>query len=197
MDEAVAEHQEATTKAYHPLAELEGKPQHIGGASAAAKPGEGSAIDDRSAVSTRKPHEPEEQRQQKAAMPSLPPMASISPKVMLRTLTNLERCPAPSDQTLQVPTLPGMLPPLSIKSDLDEDVSQPSPSSGLSRRRADKDPLKSDSRPRVTSLKTAVLAVVSAETMRDYRRSSAAMHIELLRVFVPDILIKVSTISGY
>lgn len=197
MEDAVPEHQEASMDPGYTSAELKGRAEGVE-ATSAVKTKDDSAMDKTPTGSTSKPCEPQEQRSQMESITSLPPMASMSPKVKLRTLTNHEHHPAPSDQTFPASTLPGMLPPLSIRGETDTDTSQHSPSSGPSRRRAntDKDPPKNSDRPRGISLRTAALTVLSAETMRDYRRSSAAMHIELLRVFVPDILIKVSAASG-
>lgn len=62
---------------------------------------------------------------------------------------------------------PGMLPPLNIRGD-----------SGKAKEGI--------------SLKTAAITAISAGAIRSFRRSSAAMHIDLLRVFVPDMLINVS-----
>lgn len=44
------------------------------------------------------------------------------------------------------------------------------------------------------SMKGAALAVAAVSHIRDYRRSSATLHTDLLRAFVPDVLINVSSI---
>lgn len=86
----------------------------------------------------------------------------------------------------------GALPPLNIRGDSSKEPFQRQTSPRGGRRSAPSLVKESqESQSRSLSLKGAGLAVVSAETLQKYRRSSAAMHIDLLRVFVPDMLINV------
>lgn len=45
---------------------------------------------------------------------------------------------------------------------------------------------------RTSQLKAAAMAVTTVKRVKNYRRSSAALHTDLLRAFVPDVLINVS-----
>ncbi|CAB1108280.1 unnamed protein product [Ectocarpus sp. CCAP 1310/34] len=86
----------------------------------------------------------------------------------------------------------GALPPLNLRCDPGADLSanQPSPN-GRRSVNAARDSKDGQLRTRGTSLKGAAVTFVAAATLRDYRRNTAAMHVDLLRVFVPDILINI------
>ena len=98
---------------------------------------------------------------QKAHASPAPQVASNQPKTNGRALPTIEHNQPPG---LEPAITVGALPPLNIRSDFTKES---------------------------MSMKIAALTVMSAGSLQNYRRSSAAMHIDLLRVFVPDMLINV------
>ena len=98
---------------------------------------------------------------QKAHASPAPQVASNQPKTNGRALPTMEHNQPPG---LEPAITVGALPPLNIRSDFTKES---------------------------MSMKIAALTVMSAGSLQNYRRSSAAMHIDLLRVFVPDMLINV------
>lgn len=101
-----------------------------------------------------------------------------SPRLKARGLPLIDHSAGQGDQTAGHPAIvPGMLPPLNIRGDTGRDKQISRPKTGD------------------MSFKNAATAVVSAATMRNFRRNSAAMHVDLLRVFVPDMLINVSAMD--
>ena len=123
-------------------------------------------------------HGPPESAEQRIRADSSPRGSSSSSKMKNRGLPAIDLSAGQGDSTVHPAAAPGMLPPLNIRGDTSRDIR--------------------DSRANSTiSFKTAATTVMSAGTMRNFRRSSDAMHVDLLRVFVPDMLINVSGIDVY
>lgn len=115
-----------------------------------------------------------------AGQPPFPQMSSSSPKMKVPSLRGVDPHTGQSDPAMPPAILTGILPPLNVRSR----DSQTWDSNGEY----------SKSGQGIRSLRSAALTVISAGTLKEYRRSSDAMHIDLLRVFVPDMLINVSAI---
>lgn len=99
--------------------------------------------------------------------------ATGSAKKKHRGLPAIDHFAGQGDPAMHPAVAPGMLPPLNIRSD-----------TGRERQ----DPRAKDT----FTFKTAAITAMSAGTIRNLRRSSDTMHVDLLRVFVPDMLINVS-----
>lgn len=180
MERVTSTHQETGTESGVPLAaDTEGKEQgggKVSGAESVAGLQNGDALLASSNTHNvqHKQHEPAESAWQRVRELSSPTAAS-SPKMKIRALPSIDHSVGQGDSTVRPSLVPGMLlRPLNIRGDVDRDSQNSAPKTST------------------ISFKTATTTVMSAGTMRNFRRSSAAMHVDLLRVFVPDMLINVS-----
>lgn len=181
MDRDTPKHEEAAPETGHPLAEAGGKGQ---GGNAGSTASDGFENNDTLSASSKTFHQ--QQQEQQSAVPggqrpstSPSPRASSNfPKVKVRGHRGVDHPPGQSNPTMPAVMPAGMLPPLNVRGrdGQGKETHEEHPKAGKGR----------------VSLKSTALAVVSAGTLKAYRRSSAAMHVDLLRVFVPDMLINVS-----
>lgn len=188
MEEAASKHEDTTPEAEHPSSvEPEGNKRGGGATTNSASAPAMSHVHDQNSKSAV----PEGQRESKTMSPRL---SSGSPRKR-STISDNDGSVVGSSESVRHPANhAGVLPPLHIRGDLGADplAIQPSPN-GRRSANAARDSKDGQLRPRGISLKSAAVAVATAATLRDYRRNTAAMHIDLLRVFVPDILINVSS----
>ncbi|CAM9108718.1 unnamed protein product, partial [Ectocarpus sp. 8 AP-2014] len=189
MEEATSKHEDTNPDAEDPPVEPEGNGQGGGATSSIALLN--GVI---SAPAIRHVHEqnsksavPAEHRESRTMSPRL---SSGSPRKRSTASDNDGLVVGSSEPVRHPANHAGALPPLNLRGDpgADPSANQPSPN-GRRLVNAAKDSKDGQLRTRGISLRSAAVAVATAATLRDYRRNTAAMHIDLLRVFVPDILI--------
>lgn len=178
-------------QAGNPLAEPGGKEQG-GEAGSEVYPSNGVENSDKSTTSAKTNDEQQQQQQQSQSAvvsagqsqstPQSPRTFSNSPKIKARGLRANNNPTGQTDPTMPSVIHTGILPPLNVR--------------GKDRQRRHSHDENSKPGQDSLSFRGAAVTVVSAGVLKEYRRSSAAMHIELLRVFVPDMLIKVSAMRA-
>lgn len=199
--ERVASKQEGTgTESSHPLATDTAGKEPGGGVSGASPTagfhnGEGLTAAGSKHWAQHQQHEPAESEEHEHEMRTFlsPRASSTSPKMKHRALPAIEHSLGQGDPAVHPAVIPAMLPPLHILPDEKRDKQEVSAKGAVKTDKQEERRDRQDTRAKGShSLKVAATAVVSAGTIRNFRRSSAAMHVELLRVFVPDMLINVS-----
>lgn len=177
MDGAISKYEESDT---FPVADTEGKDLGDDGSGASSIAGlqnsdalKPSGCQDNEQQQHEPAYPPEDKELSVSGPPSSQSILSKDAKPL--ALPAMDHSVGQGYQTATA--VPGMLPPLSIRGE-----------TGRERR-------ESKQRKSTISFKTAATTVMSAGTMRNFRRSSAAMHVDLLRVFVPDMLIDVSAMD--
>lgn len=192
MEGDTTKREENSPEAGHLLAEPGGKEQ---GGEVGSEVSRHSGIEngDTSTVSTKahnEHHHHHHHHQQSGAPGGLRPSSSPSPRISSsspmsksRGLRGGNHPTGQSDPSMPPVIQTGILPPLNVR--------------GKESQRRHSHDEHSKSGQGSLSLRGAAMAVVSAGVLKEYRRSSAAMHIDLLRVFVPDMLINVSARHVY